>query len=523
MVSGDFEFDSVGSCGLDYSRLFSAGLLTASEHLFDCNAAIYEIDEATRKRSELEVDGANAYDPAAAWNVTNTLKAVLKGAPSVVANIEVQPDGSMVIHEIDPIVECSPETIAPPTAESCKEFVPAGVQLERTWQTSDGGAIAWMTDTWRSTDGKAHALNALYDQELVQAEAGSAGVGAYEFPGTGTFAGTTKGQALTLPSGASEIYYKVDSSTPEGGDETNPQGAIVYDSAPTEGLAVYRSTSEGKYNGFEMPYQRTVPAGGTTTLRMAFVQAYALPTVQRLSSEVLASYHPTLTIESPSSGSTVSSSSLTVSGHASDTGTLTSVSVNGKTATLGSGGSWSASVTLNPGANAITAVASDEAGLTTTRALSVTYTPVTSPPPPPPPGAKATQVGTVSTGREAVSFTVSCEGEAGSSCEISSTLTTSEKVKRGKAIAVSAKHSHAKVHTKTVGVGSSTVIIPAGQRLKITLLLNSSGKSLLSKFGKLPMHLSVTLLSAGAKTTIISENVTLKSPPRKHRGRKHKR
>ena len=179
------------------------------------------------------------------------------------------------------------------------------------------------------------------------------------------------------------ILYKEDAATPDGGDSEHPQGAIVYDVPPNNGgpLPVYRGTEESSYNGFEMPYQGTIPASGTYTLRMAFVQAYALSEVQSLAHAALSGYPPTLTIASPATGTTVSSPSVTVSGAASDTGALTSLTVDGKTVSVDTSGAWSTSVTLKAGANTITAIATDQAGFATEKSITVTYTPSLRPRP----------------------------------------------------------------------------------------------------------------------------------------------
>ena len=60
-----------------------------------------------------------------------------------------------------------------------------------------------------------------------------------------------------------------------------------------------------------------------------------------------------------------------MSGSASDTGALASVSVNGVPATLEGGGAWSATVPLAAGANTLTATATDQAGLTKSAAVGV--------------------------------------------------------------------------------------------------------------------------------------------------------
>jgi hypothetical protein len=518
--SGYFDIESVGDCGLDYSRLFAPTSLVASDHLFDCNAALYKEDDppsGSSSRSELQIDGANAYGPATAHYLASDLKVAIPGTPDIAVTKSFEAStGLITVHEVDPIVECSPETIFPPNTTTCKEFVSTGVQLERTWQTSNANHVAWMTDTWRSTDGAAHSLNALYDQETVN---GGKEGGAYEFPGASAFSAITKEEMITLPPGPGAIYYKENAETPNIGDGENPQGAIVYDT-PTGGqVSVYRGTKESSYNGFEMPYQQTIPAGGTYTLRMAFVQAYALSEVQTLANEVLASYQPTLTISKPANGETVSTPSVTVAGTASDSEGTPTLTVDGKAVSVGGGGAWSTSVALSKGANTITAVATNQLGLTAQESVSVTYKPAS---PPPPPVAHASQVGAAKGANGAVTFTIACKGEAGASCEVESTLTTVEKTRNGKPVAVSARR-HPKTRSEQVTVGFSKLTIPAGQKVTISIQLNSTGKSLLSKFGKLPVHLSVDQVSAGHRSTIIAQNLTITPhrKPKKHHHHHH--
>jgi Glucodextranase, domain B len=513
-LSGNFSYESAGLCGL-YSRLYAPTSLASSEGPFECAAALYEADPATETRSELQIDGLDAYSPAGAYNLERKLKvkATLAGAPQLAVTETVE-SGIATIHEVDPFVECSPKpAVFPPTAESCTEFISTGVQLERTWQASNANHVAWLTDNWRSTDGRSHTMSALYDQGLVDA---SKEGGAYRFPGSSTFSATTPKQAVALPMGAGEIYYKEDVATPAGGDGVYPQGAIVYDRSPSEPLAVYRGSGESGYNEFEMPYQGTIPAVGTYTLRMAFIQAYSLSEVEMLANEAFASYHPTLTINSPVSGTTVSTPSMTVSGTASDTEGTPTLTVDGHAVNVGAGGTWSTSVTLSSGANTITAVATNQLGLSTEKLVSVTYTPPT------PPVAHASQVGNVSGAKGQVTFTIACTGAAGTSCEVESALSTVEKTRNGRPVAVSARRHHpSRTRSSRVAVGSSKLTIPSGQQVTIAIQLNAAGKSLLARFGRLPVHLSVVLGSAGHRSTIIAQNLTVKPTPHKRRHKRH--
>jgi len=373
-----------------------------------------------------------------------------------------------------------------------------------------------MTDRWSSTDGKAHELNALYDQETVNDATEG---GAYEFPGSGKFAPIAKGQEVTLPAGPGAINYKEDAATIGSGDGQHPQGAIVYDRSPSGPVSVYRSTeAKDSYNGFEMPYRGTIPASGAYTLQMAFIQAYALSEVQSLTEAVTAGYSPALSVTSPANGANVSSASVTVAGTTSDALGTPALTVDGKAVAVGSGGAWSTSVALNKGTNTITAVVKNELGLSTEQSITVTYTP------PPAPVAHASQVGSASGANGKVTFTIVCSGPAGTSCDVESGLTTVEKTRHGRLVAVSARRHHPQNRSTRVSVGSSQLTIPAGQRVTVAIELNATGKRLLARFGRLPVHLSVVLVTAGHRAAIIAQNLTVK-PPRKHhkRHRHHRR
>ena len=85
---------------------------------------------------------------------------------------------------------------------------------------------------------------------------------------------------------------------------------------------------------------------------------------------------PSVAITSPANGSSTANSSINVSGTASDAGSgIESVKVNGNTATLGAGSSWSDNgLALACGSNTITAVARDNAGNSSNASVGVTRT-----------------------------------------------------------------------------------------------------------------------------------------------------
>jgi hypothetical protein len=122
-----------------------------------------------------------------------------------------------------------------------------------------------------------------------------------------------------------------------------------------------------------------------------------------------------------------------------------------------------------------------------------------------------------------VGFAILCTGPAGTSCEIEATLTTVEKTHNGRLIAVSARRHHHGTRSTPVMVGSSKLTIPAGQRVTIEIPLNATGQTLLTRFGKLPVHLMVVQTSTGHRSTVIVQNLTVRPPHRSHKRHHHHR
>lgn len=495
------------------SALYDPTTLERSHIIFGCKSSLLPSNNPATgppTRSEIQIDGANAYDPTAADSVhfqANNGNVGLR-AETLKRHFDVA-SGEVEVEESNPLVKCSPEAVFPPTESSCKEFVTTGVELKRKWRTIEAGLVISMTDTWKSTDGQPHTVSALYDQELATA----ASNGAYELPGAGAFAALLKSSTPSLPSGPGMILYKESANTSEVSNGTDPQGAIVYDSSPGEPLQVYSGSNEPNASAFEMPYQRAIAPGSARILRMAFVQAYGLAQVRSLAAAALASYTPTIAIASPASGATVSDPNITVAGSASDAVAVSSVTVNGQSASLGGGGSWSQGLTLTPGANTITATVTNQSGATAT--ATVTYTPVeatrASPPPASPASPTVTQVGSPNATKGVVKLTLACHGVSGQRCHVDVSLSTLEKLLGSRLIGISA----ARRHSKRVSLAALRLTIPAGTSVTSTLSLGAAGKRLLARFGKLPAHLTAILQDEGRRTTVIAQNVTIKPPPKK--------
>lgn len=90
---------------------------------------------------------------------------------------------------------------------------------------------------------------------------------------------------------------------------------------------------------------------------------------------VISTSAPTLNVTSPTDNLLTNSNKVTVAGTAaagSDTVTLSEVTINGETVSVGSGGAFSKEITLNEGENTITIIAKDSLGKTTTVTRHVT-------------------------------------------------------------------------------------------------------------------------------------------------------
>jgi hypothetical protein len=287
-LTSNLWYQSATGCSLEETFLYPAPG-QASAELFSCDAALLGANYAGAPRSDIQIDSYNAYGPESAHAIEEAIKASIPGAPQVsVGKSFDEATGQLELREYDPLVRC-PSNLSPPTAASCPYFIPTGVTLERTWSTQDEEHVALASDSWFSTDGAAHSLSARYFTAL---QSDGSGQGSYDFPGAAGFAATSSGQQVSLPAGASAILYKASAGTPEGGDGVNPQGAIVYDPAPSEPLEVTVGSAGSTYSATEIPYSHMIPADGSYAVHMAYVQAYSMTEVRALAAAALAGMPP---------------------------------------------------------------------------------------------------------------------------------------------------------------------------------------------------------------------------------------
>lgn len=325
-------------------------------------------------RSEVQVDGQNAYDAASAQSLfprTNGLEngsEDLPGFPSLGASAKWSPANGLVSSQsTESWVVCQGGVAYPPTILTCPSFAGAGVTLQRNVTMNEGGQVVTMTDTWSSADGAAHNLDLLYD-DRVGLDTSSAERG-YELPGQSGFTPYSAGETISGPSAApGSVLVRTNLGAPDG-DSSEGVGAITFSNAPSD--FVFAGNNE-----LEEHDVLHVPASGSTSLSYIYSVGY---TVADVEAEALAAQDriegPALAIASPASGATVSSPAVTLAGTATSGSGIASLLVNGLPVPVGSGGGWSSQVALSPGANTINAVMVDGAGEVSDAQISVTYQP----------------------------------------------------------------------------------------------------------------------------------------------------
>ena len=529
-LAGGFDYRSLGDCSILDSYAYD--LVTfAPSRLDDCDATLWWENGANGfpgvaapTRSEIQVDGANAYLPG---NASELFAGAQNnpGFPALRYRYEVEPaSGDLTIEETDQIVKCAPEpSTYPPTPSSCSSFVPTGVEAFMGITQGANGRVASVTQWFSSTDGAAHTVDLLEHNQFAHINED----GELDFPWTGEgFLGYgTAGQQLpAAPSGApGSLFIKGSGSTPEGSEES-PQGSLTF-SNPPEGEEIVSSTLNPE-SWVDLHYHRTIAPGGSFALGFTYASGFLLGEVQQFAAAAQAAYLPSVAITGPANGSGTATASVDVTGTASDQTGLSSLVVNGHPVSVGANGSWTTNVALSPGANTITATATNVFGYSAQSAISVTYVPTV-----------LTFQGHASAsgrrGPRGALFTVSCQALAGTSCEGYATLTTTKHLQGTRAIAISARtrkrRKQLRVRRVAVGVAKQfTFSIPAGQTQTLLVPLNANGLKLLARFHALPVTLTVTFANGPSGPTVLAREALLirpaaKPPKRLQRSRRRAR
>jgi hypothetical protein len=269
------DYVSIGECGLADSYLRGADFEEIAT--FFCND-YYEATNGSGHPAEsgFRVDGENAYFSYAAERINQEAD----GFPQLAYDYSQDAtDGDLTIADGESPAFCE-EATYPPNVARCEEFLPSGVRDERTIAQTHDGHLVVITDSFSSTDGQAHSIEALPENEQNFNNHGEEIE--YRFPGESAYAPRVEGESVSFPDAVEgAVYVKVTGAA--DGDTATGRGAIVFfqPSSP----AYFNEFNQGR-DSFYFDNTATVPATGTATIRYAYAQAYNQAEVGALVAEV---------------------------------------------------------------------------------------------------------------------------------------------------------------------------------------------------------------------------------------------
>jgi hypothetical protein len=139
------------------------------------------------------------------------------------------------------------------------------------------------------------------------------------------------------------------------------------------------------------------------------------------------------------------------------------------------------------------------------------------PAPAPGPGAAApfvkASVSRLAGTSRGATLTLTCAASAGKTCRGTVRLQTFERLSGKRVVAVSS----AGTTKRRVTVGQKSYSLAAGKSVKLTVALTKTGRSLLTRFKRLPVRAAVTLVGVNGKTTTVSTSRVLTLKPAKGR------
>jgi hypothetical protein len=284
---GLVALNAASDLGIASANLWTQPLLDPSQGIWFGNAYFFFKSSFEPTRSELRVDGADAYGPASAFFAFPEAQTE-PGFPTLGYSDSLNlASGDLTVDDTEPMVICSPAPATyPPSAGSCSSFATAGIMLHRTVTTTNSGRVTGIVDRWSSTDGKPHLLDVLYENDQESDDAGGIGAandGAYLFPWRdGTYTGyPTDSDFGGPPAGPASFFYKTRADVAAGGDDVHPFGAVTFQSPP-EAFHFLRGTSDVSYSALTLRYVRAIPATGECALRFAYSDDFSKASVDSL-------------------------------------------------------------------------------------------------------------------------------------------------------------------------------------------------------------------------------------------------
>ncbi|MDQ6604984.1 MAG: hypothetical protein M3Z06_00380 [Actinomycetota bacterium] len=362
-----YAFDSAGDCPVlnsfatDPLTLYSFSLFAGN----GCLPRTSGIAPALNSRSALQIDGLNAYPPAAIAALTG-----VAGFEPLTYTTTFNPaHDTVTIDETDIPTVCNPPGGYPPSTANCPSLRDSGVVLHQSTTLLPGGEVARVSQSFQDVDAKPHTLDLLVGQS-VQAPAPGELPG-FQFPGQSSFASHAGPDSYSLfPAGPDSIIVVGDSTAVAG--TANPIGAITYSRPPS--AADFVTAAAAQTATFDMHYTDRLPAGGSVSYDWSYSQsadAAGLGPLEQIERDRYGG--PTITVAAPRQNQVLRAKRLTVHGRASDLIGVTSVSVGGHGVPVGPSGGFQSSVALRLGPNHIPIRATNVAGIATTTTLTVAY------------------------------------------------------------------------------------------------------------------------------------------------------
>jgi hypothetical protein len=193
------------------------------------------------------------------------------------------------------MVSCAAPATYPPSDATCPAFVPSSITLQRKIVQNHQGRQVTITDHWKSTDGKEHQLDAVYDdtnKDYTGVVSGHHSL--YDFAWTGAgFNAYPDNDQITPPSSTpATLYVKTDATTPDGGDGVHAFGAVTYGVPPSELVMVHSANASDTMGEWQERYVRTIPATGELVITQVYSHDFSLASVQAMAHEAESALPP---------------------------------------------------------------------------------------------------------------------------------------------------------------------------------------------------------------------------------------
>ncbi len=500
---GAWTYDSAGACTIYDGDVLDPVTFDISNDSLYCNAAFFDVNNGGHSptRSELVIDRRNAYLPADAQTVNKN--AAHFPALATPAFTYDQATGDLTVHYVEHIVRCDVTGADPYPANpgNCSDFADTGVQLD-TWisQNSDASTTS-VIQRFSATDGNVHDIDALSEQEFAQLNSS----GGLLFPWIGSsYQPYAAGDPVAAPpAGPGSMYGKNDLASPEG-TLAGVQGAVTWAAAP-ESVRITQGTSDAQ-SGLELAYRKTIDPSSPMWLGWSFAVGDTLSGITASAHAAEAGFMPHIAITSPADGSSTTAAATHVTGTASDSsGDTLGVSVNGHSASVDSGGNWSADIPLNPGANTVTATVTNRYGTSASTSHSVAR--VSASPPHVFHGARFRGAHTLRLDRHGnLVIRVTCPADSATACSGTASL-----------VSASAVHAAARrPRAKVLKVGSHKFRIKPGRTGKVKIRVTAKARRYINKHNRLRVKLTITSRDgATAANKKITAKLTIKPAAKK--------